>query len=102
MQQPEPPWKAGGDRLRRHRYARVAYEEFLGGRWLPQRLGKGHANHEQHEDQREGPEDVDLVLAESNFRHDAGLWRQPVREPHTIVGSAQACGVRVVGFELHR
>jgi hypothetical protein len=96
VQQPEPAREPCRDRVRRGRDARIARQEFLHACGLPQRLANGDAGHEQHEDQRHGPKDIDPMTADPNLRHHAGLRRQPVAQQDTVVGGAQLRGERVM------
>ena len=94
--QPQPSREARADRRSRCRDAGIAQQEFLDCRHLPQRLRQRHAQNQQPEGERQGPQHVDPAPADADLGRHAGLRRQPVAQANAIVCRAEACGDGVV------
>ena len=96
MLQPEPGGESRGDGHRGGRDARVAHEEILHRRDLPQCLRDGHADHQQYESNRQCPQHVDPALTDPDPGNHACLRRQPVIQANPVVRGAQTCLQRIM------
>src|SRR5665213_1971768 len=89
MLQLQPPRKAGIDRGRRLRDARVILDEGLNARKLSQALREGNHEDERRGPDRERPQDADPAPSYADAGNDPLLRRQPLAHDDTVVRRAQ-------------